>query len=291
MIISRLSAKITGFAFAAIFVAGFSIAIFPETPAEMGTRMSAEQDSQPKFHKVKAEIDLKIYGSDGALKFTKKMIIAQYTKDLGAPNEIEYSISYFKEPADDRGNAYLAYNYKDREDDKFVYLKGIRKAKKVAGASKKSPFFGSDFFNNDMAFPDLRECTYRHIGKQKVSFKGREFECDMVEFMPVSESMKSEIGYGKKIYYYRKADNRSYLTLKVDYYDENLALFKVLTLKSFITGKNVKGETVFYTTGLEMKNVQTGSRTELFIKNVQVEGAANVSPEIFNVDNLDKKWW
>jgi len=23
----------------------------------------------------------------------------------------------------------------------------------------------------------------------------------------------------------------------------------------------------------------------------KVEGAANVSPEIFNVDNLDKKWW
>lgn len=272
--------------FFGIAAAGYSI-----SPVEMGTSLAKKNDSQPKFEKVKADIILKIYGKDGRMKFIKKMIIAQYTEHIGTTRQKENSISYFKEPADDRGNSYLAYDYKNREDVKFVYLKGIRKAKKVAGASKKLSFFGSDFYNNDMGFPDYNDYNYRYLGKKKLSFKGKMFECDMVEAKPKTESIKNENGYGKKISYFINVNKRSMLTLKIDYFNEKMEKIKVFSLKSFLAKKNKRGETVFYTTGIEMKNVQRGSRTLLLIRNIKVEGDANIRTDIFTEQYLLRKWW
>ncbi|MFC1670184.1 outer membrane lipoprotein-sorting protein [Spirochaetota bacterium] len=273
---------------AILIVFCFSIQAFTESPGAKGKRVSIEQDTQPKFQRVKANIILKIYGSDGRQKFAKKLVMAQYTKNLGKWNEIESSITYFKSPADDRGNAFLAYNYKNREDAKYVYLKGIRKAKKVAGASKKTSFFGSDFFTNDMGIPDVKEWTYRYLGPKKVKFKGRNFTTMAVLCTAVNPN---ELGYSKKVVYMYKASRKSYLTLMIKYYDLNKSLFKIMRLKSFLVRKNIKGQRVFYTTGLEMKNVQRGTRTELLIKNIKPENKSGVKPHIFTVQYLSKRWW
>jgi len=272
-------------------VTGIAISAFSLSPVQEGTRLAKKNDSQPKFEKVKADIIIKIYGKDGRLKFRKKMIIAQYTEHLGTHREKENSISYFKEPADDRGNSYLAFDYKKKEDVKYVYLKGIRKAKKVAGASNKLSFFGSDFYNCDMGFPDFNEYTYRFIGKKKLPFKGKMFECMMVEARPKTARIKNENGYGKKISYFINVNNRSMLTLRLEYFNEKMEKIKVLSLKSFVAKKNKKGVTVFYTTGLEMKNVQRGSRTELNFRNLKVEGRANVRTDIFSEQYLSRRWW
>lgn len=276
---------------AVTMITGIAIAAYSLSPVQEGTRLAKKNDSQPKFEKVKADIFIKIYGRDGRIKFRKKMIIAQFVENLGTPRQKENSISYFKEPADDRGNSYLAFDYKNREDIKYVYLKGIRKAKKVAGASKKLSFFGSDFANNDMGFPDYNDFKYRFIGKKKLRFKGKMFECSMVEARPKTKRIMNENGYGKKISYFINVNNRSMLTLRLEYFNEKMEKIKVLSLKSFIAKKNKKGIRVFYTTGLEMKNIQRGSRTELFIRNIKVEGAANIRTDIFSEQYLSRKWW
>lgn len=272
-------------------VMGTAMAAFTESDTEAGARLSQMNDTQPKFQKMKGETVLNIYGSDGKLKFKKEMIVAQYIANQGTPEEIENSISYMKEPAEERGNAFMAYNYKNQPDQKFVYIRGIRKAKKVAGASKKTPFFGSDFYINDMGYPDISECNYRLLGKEKVNFKGKDFECLVVEAIPKNETIKSEIGYGRKVSYTVAVNDKSFLTLRLDYYDENMKKLKVLTLLSFLTGTNVKGETVFFTTSIEMKNVQRGTKTILELKNLKFEGDSNLRTDIFTEQYLTQKWW
>ncbi len=270
---------------------GLTAGAFSEGDIEIGERLSKMNDQQPKFQKMKGETIMHIYGSDGKLKSKKEMIVAQYIENMGTENEVENSISYMKEPADERGNAYMAYNYKNRPDVKFVYIRGIRKAKKVAGDSKKTPFFGSDFYVNDMGYPDISECNYRYLGKEKVTFKGKEFECSVIEAIPKNDTIKRETGYGRKVSYVVQVNDRSFLTLKLDYYDENLKKIKELTLNSFLTGKNVKGETVFFTTSIDMKNVQRGTRTVLELKNLKFEAEADVRPDIFTEQYLTQKWW
>lgn len=272
----------------AILVLGFVVSAMSETAEEKGTRLMKTNDDQPIFQKVKGETTIKIYGSSGELRFQKKLIMASYTENMGTGNQKESYISYFLEPQDDNGNSYLMYNFKKEADVKYVYLKGIRKAKKVTGADKRLSFFGSDFSNGDIGKPDFTECTYKTLPDARMVFKGKEFECNVVESIPKNTQVMNDTGYGRKVTYLEK---KTMLTLKIEYYDENKVKLKEFKLLSFITRNNVKGQKVYYTTGIEMKNVKRGTRTELLFSNMRFEEEANISPDIFSVEYLTRKWW
>jgi hypothetical protein len=268
-------------------VAGVALAGYTNDALEISKANAA----QPKFQKMKGQITFKIFGSDGSMKYQKRMMMAQYVQNQGTANEIENSISAFIEPADDRGNAYMAYRYKNQPDAKFVYLKGIKKAKKVSGATRKSSFFGSDFSNDDMGYPNITEYNFKILGKEKLPFKGKEIECDIIEMTPKNEQLKSDIGYGRKVCYIAKTNDMSFLTIRLDFYDTNMKKTKTQDLVSFVVQKNLKGENVFFTTGLLMKNHGTGTKTELIIENLKFENDANISADIFTEQWLERKWW
>lgn len=272
----------------AIMIFSFVLSAFAETEEEKGTRLMKRNDDQPVFQKTKGEAVLKIYSSTGELRFQKKIIMASYTENIGTPNQKESYISYFKEPADDMGNSYMMINYKNQPDIKYVYLKGIRKAKKVTGADKRLSFFGSDFSNGDMGKPDFTECDYRHLRSENIEFKGRSFECDVVQSTPKNAQIVNDTGYGKKISFIEK---KTLLTLKLEYYDENMVKMKEMRLLSFITRTNVNGQKVHYYTGYEMKNVKRGTRTEMLFKNMLFENEAGISPHIFSIEYMTRKWW
>lgn len=269
-------------------MAGIALPALPQSAEERGTQIMKRNDDQPIFQKVKGESELRIYGSTGDLRFMKKLVMASYTEYIGTQDQKENYICYFLAPPDDNGNSYLMYNFKNMPDIKYVYLKGIRKAKKVTGADKKLSFFGSDFTNGDIGKPDFTECTYRMLGDSRIMFKGKEFECSVVESLPKTPEIIRETGYGRKVTYIEK---RTLLTLKIEYYDENKIKLKELGLLSFISRNNIQGKKVYYVTGLEMKNVRRGTRTELLFKNMHFEEDANISPGIFTVEYLTRKWW
>lgn len=276
---------------AAVFIAliaGFTYPALPQTAVDRGTQLMKRNDDQPIFQKVKGESELKIYGSTGELRFMKKLVMASYTENIGTQDQKENYICYFLAPPDDNGNSYLMYNFKTMPDVKFVYLKGIRKAKKVTGADKKLSFFGSDFTNGDIGKPDFTECTYRMLSEEQLLFKGKKFDCFVVESLPKTPEIMRETGYGRKVTYIEK---KTLLTLKIEYFDENKIKLKELTLLSFITRDNVQGKRVYYTTGLEMKNVRRGTRTELLFRNMNFEEDAKITPGIFSVEYLTRKWW
>ena len=273
---------------AVLLVAAFSAIGLAESPEEFGTRLMKRNDDRPVFERVKNKVHLKIYSASGQLRFTKQMIMGAYTENMGTPDQVEKYITYFMAPPDDMGNSYMAYNYKNRPDEKYLYLKGLRKSKKVTGADKKLSFFGSDFTNGDMGKPDFLEWKYRFIGDRKVTFKGKEFDCYAIEAVPATETLKRELGYGKRVTHLEK---KTLLSLKLDYYDENMTLWKEMRLLSFTTGTNVKGEKVYYETGLELKNVKTGSRTELLFIDPKFEADSNLRTDIFTIQYLTQKWW
>ena len=53
----------------------------------------------------------------------------------------------------------------------------------------------------------------------------------------------------------------------------------------------MRGEKVFYETGIEMKNVKTGSRTELLFIEPKFEAEANIRTDIFTTEYLTRRWW
>ncbi|OHD63347.1 MAG: hypothetical protein A2176_00110 [Spirochaetes bacterium RBG_13_51_14] len=280
--------RLTNIAIITLMILAFAIAALPETTVEMGTRLMKMNDDQPIFQKVKGDAMLNIYGSTGVLKFQKKLVMATYTENMGTPSEKENYICYFLAPADDAGNAYLMYNFKALADIKYAYLKGIRKAKKVTGADKKLSFFGSDFTNGDLGKPDFTECNYNYLGDRQIIFKGKPFNCYMIESIPKTDEIMRDTGYGRKITYLEK---KTLLTLLLEFYDENKIKAKELRLLRFTSLKNMKGQMVFYYTGYEMKNLKRGTKTELLFNNMKFEQEANISPNIFTVEYMTRKWW
>ncbi|MBN2160823.1 MAG: outer membrane lipoprotein-sorting protein [Spirochaetes bacterium] len=247
-----------------------------------------KNDDRPVFEKVKAKGTLKIYNSSGAIKFKKQLIMGTYTTGMGTPNFCEKYIAYFMAPADDQGNSYMMYHYKNRADVKWVYLKGIRKAKKVTGADKKLSFFGSDFTNSEASKPNFLDWKYKYIGEEKVNFKGRTFDCYKVESIPINAGVKSDLGCGRRVSFLEK---KTILTLRIDIYDENMIKAKELHLMSFLVKNNIKGEKVYYETGLEMRNVKTGTKSQLIFSELKFEEATNLRTDIFTEQYLTQKWW
>jgi hypothetical protein len=259
-----------------------------ETDIQKGTRLALVYDRMPTFGKVKATITLRIFDRSGNIRFSKKMRMASYTENLGASNEAEKFIAYFTEPADDLGNSMLFFNYADRADEKFMYLKSIRKTKKVAGADKKLSFFGSDFTNAEVSMPEFQDYTYRYLRDDRITFKGKELDCYMIEALPKTPVIASDMGYGKKIMYLEKS---TLIMMRTEYYNERMEKYKEMRLVSFITKNNVQGKKVYYNTGVEMKNVKTGAKSVLAFSDFLFEEDSGVSDRIFNLDYLTRKWW
>jgi hypothetical protein len=270
------------------FILSCSMA-FSESPVDMGTRLMKSNDDRPVFEKIKAKGTLTIYDSSGKVKFTKSLIMGTYTTGMGsAATFAEKYLAYMMSPADDQGNSYLMYHYKSQDDVKWVYLKGIRKAKKVTGADKKLSFFGSDFTNAEASKPNYNEWSYKYIGDEKVEFKGKVFDCYMIESTPKTKAIMSDQGCGRRVSFLEK---KSLLTLRLDFYDENKIKIKELRLLSFTTKNNITGQKVNYETGLEMKNVKTGSRSTLIFSDLKTEEEANLRTDVFTEQYLTQKWW
>lgn len=280
--------KLIRFITSLVFVFSCS-AVFSETPVEMGTRLAKQNDDRPVFEKVKAKGTLIIYDSSGKIKFTKTLIMGTYTTGMGSPATFaEKYLAYMMSPADDQGNSYLMYHYKTQDDVKWVYLKGIRKAKKVTGADKKLSFFGSDFTNAEASKPNFLEWNYKYLGEDKVDFKGKTFDCYMVESTPKTKAIMNDQGCGRRVSFMEK---KSLLTLRLDLYDENMIKMKELRLLSFTTRSNVRGQKVNYETGIEMKNVKTGSKSHLLFNELKTEEESNLRTDIFTEQYLTQKWW
>ncbi len=271
-----------------------------ETPEQKGYRLIKMMDDAPWFQKVKSITYLNIYSSSGKLRFQKKLLMASLIQNMNKPNEIEHYYSRFLAPPDDRDNAYLARNFKNKPDEKFLYYRGIRKTKKVSGDTEKQSFFGSDFSNRDLGKPDFLLWNYRYMGTQKItmeihvggSVKRVPITAHIVRSLPKNEQIKRTTGYGKKLTYYYMKNGKPVLTPKIEFFDENQRKIKELTQLAFNNKyKNVLGEQVWYPMGIRMKNVRTGTYTELWFTNPKFESqATNVRMEIFNENKLHIKW-
>ena len=110
----------------------------------------------------------------------------------------------------------------------------------------------------------------------------------MVESAPKTKAIMSDQGCGRRVSFLEK---KSLLTLRLDLYDENMIKIKELRLLSFTTKNNVKGQKVNYETGLEMKNVKTGSKSHLIFSDLKTEEESNLRTDVFTEQYLTQKWW
>jgi hypothetical protein len=66
----------------------------------------------------------------------------------------------FTYPNDIKGTAFLVWEHPDGEDERFLYLPGLARVRRIAGAEAQDSFVGSDFTYEDISGREVDDYTY-----------------------------------------------------------------------------------------------------------------------------------
>jgi outer membrane lipoprotein-sorting protein len=178
--------------------------------------------------------------------------IQQYTKDFG---DNEKSIMFFQAPADVKNTSFMNWSYdSDQADDQWIYLPALKKVKRISSDSKSDYFMGSDFTYDDLGDRKLNADVHKLLREETMNGQA----CYVVE----SVSKDEDYMYSKTITWINK---ETFIGVKKEFYDEDEALLKILSIKKVET---ISGFHII--TNSEMKNVQKNHTTSMVLTNVKI---------------------
>lgn len=192
---------------------------------------------------------------------------------------IDRSLMFFVEPADVRGTGFLMFDYEDadQDDDQWMLLPSLGKAKRIASSDKTGAFMGSDFSYADMSQRNLSEWTYRLLKEDTVNG----VDVWVIESIPVNQAVIDKTGYVRSIAYVRQ--DTFQVTRGISYLEKSGEV-KLMNVAEFtdIDGYTLPTETQMVT----QKNGNTVHRTlmKLDVQAVDFE----VDPDNFTLNRLEQ---
>lgn len=115
---------------------------------------------------------------------------------------VDKSLMFFLQPADVKGVGFLMFDYDkaSADDDQWMFLPALAKAKRIASSDKTESFMGSDFSYSDMAKRNLEEWTYKILKEDEVDGA----KVWIIESLPINDDVIEKTGYTKSIAYVRQ---------------------------------------------------------------------------------------
>lgn len=183
----------------------------------------------------------------------------------------------FRDPPDVAGTGLLQIEHSDGNDDLWIYLPALRKARRLVASNKKDSFVGSDFSYGDIAIPKVD--AYRHVLRGTEEIDG--VNCYVIESTPASEEVRRNSGYSRKVIWVR-TDN--FLETKVEYYDLADRLLKTQRATHHVPVTSQPGK--WFALEREMTNHQTGHRTLIVASHL--DGAVRIGEDVFTTRTLER---
>jgi hypothetical protein len=236
--------------------------------------MNAREIAQKSYDAISLEsmemnATLKIFDAKGHVRIRK---VNDATRKFGETVKTKLT---FLSPADVAGTSMLIYDYENKDDDMWVYLPSMRNTRRIVSSEKGNSFMGSEFSNADMTKPNLDDYTYTLAGSKEVAGK----DCWMVESVCKTENIADISGFSRKIAYIDKA---TFLAQRMDYYDFDDELFKVMTLKDYRKLSNGG----YFACYMEMKQLKKNRRSEMLVD--QLKTGSKLTESSFSTLNLGK---
>lgn len=192
---------------------------------------------------------------------------------------VDKSLMFFLEPSDVKGTGFLMFDYPEasQDDDQWMFLPSLNKAKRIASGDKTGSFMGSDFSYADMSKRNLEEWTYKILKEDNVNGA----DVWIVESLPVSEDVTEKTGYVRSIAYVRQ-DN--FQVIRGISYLEKKGEVKLMNVAKHveIDGYWIGTETQMIT----QKNGKTVHRTLMKVDNIEVDFDANEND--FTLNRLEQ---
>lgn len=203
--------------------------------------------------------------------------IAQVTK-LFDHGQTEKKLIRFLAPADVKGTGFLTFDYRNKADDKWLYMPALRKTRRIVSSENAKSFMGSEFSYADITPPTVEDVTYTLLGEAEVNG----ILCWKIEIIPVDDEVADENGFSKKISCIGKND---FVIRKAVYYDLDEELHKELVIKEIkeLDPVNHKYRLIH----LIMENKQNGRKSILKIEKLQY--SPNVKNDYFSVRYLTRE--
>jgi hypothetical protein len=144
--------------------------------------------------------------------------------------------------------------------------------------NKKDSFVGSDFSYGDISLPKVDQYKHTRLRGEKVD----EFECHVIESVPIDDTVKSNSGYSKKITWVR-TDN--FVETKVEYYDLAGRLLKTQRVSKHQLVEPQKAR--WFALYREMTNHQSGHKTTLNVS--KVDSGVATPDEMFTTRYIERE--
>ena len=184
----------------------------------------------------------------------------------------------FLGPSDVRNTTTLIVESPGKDDEIWVYLPALKKARRLASNNKKNSFVGTDLSFGDLVGHKARDWSHKALKSE--AHAG--MPAWVIESTPKSPQIAADSGYSKRISWLAK-DN--FVSLKVDFFDASGALLK--------TAENRQLKLVdarlnkFQPMDVQVKNHQTGHST--YLKMERFEANTDVSDSYFAASYLEKE--
>jgi hypothetical protein len=158
----------------------------------------------------------------------------------------------FVAPSDLSGTSFLQIQKKRDDDDRFLFVPEMGRARRISSSSRGDSFLGTDFYFSDLDRRDLRDGEARLRGEEKIEQVGC-FHLDILTRRSDSPYSHVEVWISKE----------TFLPLKWLLYDRKGALKKVLVAEE---EQRVNGR--WFITRAKITNQKNAHSTELVLDRV-----------------------
>jgi hypothetical protein len=198
----------------------------------------------------KAKVKMTVTDKRNQKRLHEFNILRKDTEDGG---DQKYFV-YFLKPPDVRKMVFMVHKHADpdKDDNRWLYLPALDLVKRIAAGDKRTSFVGSDFLYEDVSGRSLKEDTHELIKTADKFFvvKNVPKKPDTVEFS----------------YYNVSIDRKTYVPMKMDFYDKENKLYRV------IESKKVEMIQKFPTVVKSVvSDLKTGSKTEMEFADVKYD--------------------
>lgn len=233
-----------------------------------GEEIIDRTESLSSVDDLSADLEMKIIRS-GRERVRELTMVSQESD-----NGIEKSLIRFLSPSDVRGTGFLSIDNPEGADEQYLYLPALGKPRRISSEDRGGKFMGSDLTYEDIS-PSKEDYNHQLIGTETID----DNIVYLVESTPVTEKIKEDVGFAKKISYIRKD---IFTLVKAEYFDDQGKVTRRLVVSNL---KKISDD-LWFGTYMVMEDLVKKSKTILEYNNIEVN--TGIRDDFFSIRQLTR---
>ena len=232
------------------FLLGFNI--FLQAEQLTGRAVIVNMESSKKVLTTKMNIKLTHTDIKRGKEKVRVREMVRYLKRYKNSKYKSKSLLRFIKPDIVKGIGFLIWSNRSGGNDQWLFLPKLKTAKRIESRAKTQRFMNTEFSYEDLE--SFNQSDEQYFLKDEENLNDQ--HCYIVEVIGHTQTQ-----YKRRLVW---IDSQTWLLRKVEFYDKNNKLLKVLTISEYQSFENYN-----FSTKLIMKNIQTGSQTVMDVSDIK----------------------